>query len=411
MVNMVKYEWKKIWGSKLTQLAMIGCSLFFIFCVYSNISQITAVDSEGNTVSGIAAVSVLKEVQGEQKLDQNTIDKIMQQYLGYVNNPETNSEKQETKFLSEDMYKKYYLPNKALLGLIAGNYRDLYTDTSLKDSFENGLGKDYYQKRSQNTQIWLENKVNKNEITPKQMEYWISQDNKVGQYTYGYCEGWKAILSTLTWPVLIMMIICIGISPIFAGEYQSKCDSLVLCMRFGKIKLAKSKIIAAWLYTSCVYWGITLLYSFVYLIVLGTGGKELPIQLNYPSVPVSYPLTMLQACLLVLALGYILTLGMMGITLFMSSLFKNTYGVIIVAFLMLIVPTFLSPDTGGYLWRHLLSLLPAKIADFSFEYYIAYSIGGKVLSWPSTAMIVNMAFAIIFSVTAAYTFKRHQVNR
>ena len=35
------------------------------------------------------------------------------------------------------------------------------------------------------------------------------------------------ILDTLTWPVLIMMLICIGIAPIFAGEYQSKCDSLI----------------------------------------------------------------------------------------------------------------------------------------------------------------------------------------
>ena len=33
------------------------------------------------------------------------------------------------------------------------------------------------------------------------------------------------ILDALTWPVLIMMIICIGIAPIFSGEYQSKCDS------------------------------------------------------------------------------------------------------------------------------------------------------------------------------------------
>ena len=43
----------------------------------------------------------------------------------------------------------------------------------------------------------------------------------------------------------------------------------------------------------------------------------------------------------------------------------------IVAFLLIIIPTFLSPDTGGYAWSHVLSLLPPKIADFSFQSYTA----------------------------------------
>lgn len=89
------------------------------------------------------------------------------------------------------------------------------------------------------------------------------------------------ILDALTWPVLIMMIICIGIAPIFSGEYQSKCDSLILCMKYGKSRLVSAKIIVVWLFTTCVYWGITLIYSAVYLGLLGTDGADLPIQLKY----------------------------------------------------------------------------------------------------------------------------------
>ena len=56
-----------------------------------------------------------------------------------------------------------------------------------------------------------------------------------------------------------MMLICIGIAPIFAGEYQSKCDSLILCMKYGRSKLILAKIISGWLYATGVYWGITLI--------------------------------------------------------------------------------------------------------------------------------------------------------
>ena len=36
MSGMIKYEWKKIWTSRLTQISVIGCSLFLVFCVCSS---------------------------------------------------------------------------------------------------------------------------------------------------------------------------------------------------------------------------------------------------------------------------------------------------------------------------------------------------------------------------------------
>ena len=77
-------------------------------------------------------------------------------------------------------------------------------------------------------------------------------------------------------------------------------------MRFGKNRLILAKLVSSFLYTSVVYWGITLLYSAVYLMLLGTRGWDLPIQINYPSVSVSYDLNMMQACGLLLLLGSLL---------------------------------------------------------------------------------------------------------
>ena len=124
-----------------------------------------------------------------------------------------------------------------------------------------------------------------------------------------------------------------------------------------------------------------------------------------------YRLTMSEAVIYALILAYLLTLGIMGITLLLSSLLKSAYSVIIAAFLLILVPTFLSPDTGGYLWSRVISLLPSKIADFSFQSYTAYNLGTFVIRWPDMAMSVNGAAAVLCSLGSYRIFRSHQVNK
>ena len=110
-------------------------------------------------------------------------------------------------------------------------------------------------------------------------------------------------------------------------------------------------------------------------------------------------------------LGYLANLAMMGIVLGMSSIMKHTYGVIVCAFLGMIVPSFLFPNMGGYLWQHVLALIPAKITDFSFQSYLAYSAGGKVWDLPTMLVMVDLIGAAAMGSFAYVRFRKHQVNR
>ena len=411
MSGMIKYEWKKIWKSRLAQLSIIGCGLFLVFCVWSSIMQISATNENGENFSGMSAVEVMKDTQKNIELTQKNVDEIVRQYLKYTSDPNTNSESETHQYLSEEVYRTFYLPNRDLLSLITNVYREPGSGSSMKEVLEENVGKDFREAQIKRDNTYIDLKKEQGRLTSSEANYWKEKTGNLQEYQYGYHKGWSMILDTLTWPVLIMMIICIGIAPIFAGEYQSKCDSLILCMKYGKSKLIFAKIVSGWLYATCVYWGITLIYSSVYMIFLGTQGADLPIQLKYPAMSVGYNLTMGEAVVIALLLGYFFTLGIMGITLFMSALLKNTYAVIIVAFLLIIIPTFLSPDTGGYAWSHVLSLLPPKIADFSFQSYTAYSIGNIVLSWPVMAILINAIVAVICSVLGYIVFRKHKVNK
>ncbi len=411
MIEMIKYEWKKIWTSRLTQLSVIGCSVFLIFCVYSSIIQMTSTDTNGEKFSGLDAIEVLKDTQKRIDLTQEMVDKLVRQYLKYTINPITSSNNESYQYLTEEIYKTFYLPNRDLLSLITNVYREPGSGSSMRDVLEENVGKNFIEARLRRDKSYIQIKEKLGQLKAGEAKYWNDKIDNLTEYQFGYHEGWSMILDTLTWPVLIMMIICIGIAPIFAGEYQSKCDSLILCMKYGKSKLVMAKVIAAWIYTTCVYWGITLTYSVVYIVLLGPEGADLPIQLKYPAMSVGYLLSMAEATIYALIIAYVFTIGIMGVTLLMSALLKNAYGVIIISFLLIIVPTFLAPDAGGYIWSRVLSLLPPKIADFSFQSYTAYSVGNIVLDWPTTAIIVNMVMAILFSIASYIVFRKHQVNK
>ena len=412
MRRMIWYEWKRIWNSRLTQFAVIGCILFFLFSAWSNIRLAMETDQTGETVTGLEAVELMKEYQKEVTLNQATAEEYAEEYLSYTQNPDTSSDNRDMMYLSEEMYLNWYLPNRYILRPIAGAYRTAKQyDASMRDVLSQSVGKDLCESRKERVQENLSSAVSRNEITVSEADWWNERDKETGPYTGGYSRAWWELLNAPSLIILVMMAAGIGIAPMFAGEYQTKCDSLLLGMRYGKSRLILAKLIASFLFTTAVYWVSIGIFSGIYLAVMGVDGWNLPVQALYEDMTIGYHLTAAEACGLILSMGYVMTLGMMGVVLILSSVMKNPYGVIITAFLFLCVPLFLSLNRGGYVWKHVLALLPEKISDFSFSSYLVYSVGGLTVTWPVAAMIVNGLCAAVLSGAAYACFRRHQVNR
>lgn len=413
MRRMIWYEWKRIWGSRLTQFAVLGCALFLAFSVWSNIRLISATDADGQTVTGLEAVRVQKESRKEVTLDQETVDALVDEYLGYTQDLVASSDDRELMYLSEEMYVKWYLPHQPVLHLITDAYRSYpeQRNDSIRDVLFQSRGKDFYEARKERVWENLEDAVNWGEIIAAEADWWNAEDDAVGEASYGYNRPWWEIVNSTSLVILVMLVICIGTAPVFAGEYQSKCDSLLLSMRYGKSRLILAKLTSSFLFSTVVYWGGMGLFAGIYLAVMGTDGWNLPVQALCENISIGYNLTSLQACGLVFVMGYVLTLGLVGVVLLLSSIMKNPYGVMISSLLFLCMPLFLSMNRGGYLWKHFLGLLPEKIADFGFGSYMVYSIGEMTVTWPAAAMIVNGVCAVLLSGLAYSFFRRHQVNK
>ena len=95
----MRYEWKKIWGSRMNQLTVLGCSMFLLFCVYSVIAQTSAIDENGNSVYGTEAAKVLKELP-TVPVTQETVQRTIREYLDCTEDPATNSDREELDFLN-----------------------------------------------------------------------------------------------------------------------------------------------------------------------------------------------------------------------------------------------------------------------------------------------------------------------
>ena len=109
MGRLIRYEWKKIWQSRMVQGAVLACSVFILFCIYMSIMQLETYDKRGNRITGIDAVREVKKTQ-EVLLDQEEVNQIVKEYLDYTKNPQTSSDKKEFEFLSEKVYRTWYLP-------------------------------------------------------------------------------------------------------------------------------------------------------------------------------------------------------------------------------------------------------------------------------------------------------------
>ena len=256
MRRMIWYEWKRIWGSRLTQFAVLGCALFLAFSVWSNIRLISATDADGQTVTGLEAVRVQKESRKEVTLDQETVDALVDEYLGYTQDLAASSDDRELMYLSEEMYVKWYLPHQPVLHLITDAYRSYpeQRNDSIRDVLLQSRGKDFYEARKERVWENLEDAVNWGEIIAAEADWWNAEDDAVGEASYGYNRPWWEIVNSTSLVILVMLVICIGTAPVFAGEYQSKCDSLLLSMRYGKSRLILAKLTSSFLFSTDLFW-------------------------------------------------------------------------------------------------------------------------------------------------------------
>ena len=235
----------------------------------------------------------------------------------------------------------------------------------------------------------------------------------VDQPFYLYSGMSRDAFDYITLYILILSILCVAIAaPIFANEYQTGSDSILRCTKYGRMKLAVTRILAA----CCIFIVIFVLGMSLHLLILnlafGTDCLKTSFQMLFSVINLpNINLGQLQI-ILVLA-GLLSVLATVSCTLFLSARCRDSLTVLLISIVVLFLPIFTYSAFAGASW--ISTVLPSagigmqnnflyQLYNFNFLH-----IGGASF-WTPYVILISAAIELpIFLFLAVHSYCRHQV--
>ena len=156
----------------------------------------------------------------------------------------------------------------------------------------------------------------------------------------------------------IMFLVIIGVvlsAPLFSENYESEADHILRCTKYGRGKLARTKVIANMLPSSLIYIAGIAVHLLISDLSFGPVTLKTSVQALYDTI--SLPNLNLFQLQIVLAVGGLLTLiSANAFTYFLSAKLERAAAVICISLLAALAPLFIFAAAGT---NWISSVLPA----------------------------------------------------
>lgn len=332
IINLAGYEYKKILGRKSTWIAFGILFLLVLFGGFGTLTGNVWVDGEivdTHYNMNQKECRALREMEGK-KLDDDFFDEAREIREDVIKEA---GDKQELLVTASgwDNYCRYYIPYR--------NVEDLCS-WQMETEMEKMDEKTFYQKREEAMQRDYEaQKLSQEEIDVHKKE----NAQVETPFAYGNMMGFERYLSLhYSMGLILVFVAAVCIAPLFAGEYTSGMDQMILTARYGKNKAIQAKLLTgisfALMLTLSVF-GLTLLEIG---IIYGFDGWNLPVQVILEGFGMSLPINMLQMLGISIMCGIFASCMIIAVVMFLSAKMKTPFGVIILAFLFIFVPMVLN---------------------------------------------------------------------
>lgn len=218
----------------------------------------------------------------------------------------------------------------------------------------------------------------------------------------------------ITLYILLLSILCIAIAaPIYANEYQTGSDSILRCTRYGRMKLAVTRILAV----CCIFIVVFIVGMAIHLSIInlafGTDCLQTSFQMLYSIINLPN-INLGQLQIILASAGLLSVLASISCTLFLSAKCKDSLTVLLISIVILFLPIFAYSALGGYTW--ILAILPStgiglqnnflyQLCDFNFLH-----IGGMSI-WTPNIILISAAVEIpVFFILAVRSYCKHQMR-
>ena len=351
MIELIKFELKKIFSNKLIYIAAIGVALSVLIYPVSRYSEIKEVFTGREEVEALAEKYMSDEYTVEE------IDAICQNAENKIHNKEELNKEEE--------FLLYYSRN-----FIKVN-KDIQSE-SLKD-IESRLE----ELKNNNKEDTFEYS---NLLKEKEM---LSNLEKQESF---YLGDWDMVLDLNVAATMKLILLVLGLASIFTSEYTSRVAYLNLSTKEGKTKLNTVKIISALIYGTLVFIFVSLIYH-IGGFALGLPNGDKSASYIFSSL---YNMTINEYYIGTLALSYLGTITFSLLIVLLSLLTKNILASFGLPIAIYFLPDMLRlPETiMKYVYNiNLTQLLKGK--NILGE-YITFNLFGKVVLYPYLIIIVGI---------------------
>lgn len=424
-ITLIGFEFKKIFKRKATYYAL---AMVIVVVLIATITSAlgTVHYSDGRQESRYAMLKKDQKVQRALAgdIDEELVREAITQSQIAWSDPANLSESKnisvsesfdgevmfsQSETLTNEAYSKYILPYEAILEMIRQAFAP--TGSSYSNEIEKTLkpddAKDFYAK-------W-QAKLDENIINFDYTKAEIAKHDKMKakiSLPLKYDESHTLMMFTQMFAIIATfaaLAISICIAPIFAGEYSTRTDQLILTSKFGKNKVISAKLVAGVAFSALINIGLIIMTLVILIALYGFGGANASIQiLDFISV---YPLTILHAALIICLISTLVVALVSSITMLMSAYFKSSFPVIIIINLLVFVPMIIPRDTPIELLNTILKLMPSNMTlfynIFSAEFFNVF---GLAVTPPVFQSILCIVIVAITFPLAYRGFKNHQIG-
>jgi hypothetical protein len=281
-------------------------------------------------------------------------------------------------------------------------------------------------KTAQNNQIWINSLIEDSRNTMK--------ESAVNSYDYRNAKLENDMLMQLKTPaiyfvypweemtnfpntcsfIFAVILILLGISPVFSEEYLSKMDALILSTRQGKRKLVTAKLLSTIIFCTAVSIFLLSVLSCYILACNGTMGWNAPLQASRFFSNSPYHLTILQFFLIICVI-FVIGCIFFGILIFLISMLSQNVlipvatGGAILAFP--IIMQFTYTDSPAWI-KALFDFSYGAILEVTgfFDKFKTYNIFGFPVLYLNLILTVYLIISALIVIMSFQIFKRRQVS-
>lgn len=266
----------------------------------------------------------------------------------------------------------------------------------------------YYEQRRENIESGL---FTQNEAATRAATELDSSVDKPFYWEYGF--GSSDFWQDWTICLFALCLICTVIAaPIFSQGYATGEDSILRCSKYGRRKLARTRMLAVYAFCTALYIICAAVFSGILLLAFGPDKSSA--QLKVGSY-VLINLNMNQALALFVLSGLLTMLASISLTMLLSSIQSNTVMVLVMSAAALALPMFADHYLDYPVSDWIRLLLPGGGTGLQNSMYYELTSGfqfltlGSLAVWtPFIMLAAPVIEAPVFALLARRAYVRHE---